>query len=145
MSSFEGNNRQEEIDIKIQNKDKNSEIDLVSAEQRVVNITETSTSMDDKKRVSIFTNSINSLDNTNKKILDLVFGVPYEIKNPKRIGNLRVLLYIKDYPIIVIGTDCKSLFHIFNSNRLLNSEAQYLCINCLDFILFSLVIFLQKQ
>ena len=110
MSSFEGNDRQEELDIKIQNKGKNKEIDLVSAEQRVVNNTETSMSMEDKKQISIFGNSINSLDNTNEKILDLVFGVPYEIKNPKRLGNLRVLLYIKDYPIIVIGTDCKSFF-----------------------------------
>ena len=38
--------------------------------------------------------------------------IPYEIKYPKKIGNLFAFFYIKNTPLIVIGKDCKWIFFI---------------------------------
>ena len=38
---------------------------------------------------------------------DLVFGTSIDIHNPRKIGAINAFLYIKGFPIIVIGPDCK--------------------------------------
>ena len=40
----------------------------------------------------------------------LIYGNDINIKNPKRLGNLRALLYINDYPLIVIGPNCNKFY-----------------------------------
>ena len=103
------------VAFKNQNNSNNSnEIDLVSSEQRIVNNLDTSLTIDNNKSQSIFNKNFNKTsDNSIDKKLDLIFGVPYENKYPKKIGNLRVFLYIKNIPIIVIGPNCKYFSYIF--------------------------------
>ena len=38
---------------------------------------------------------------------DLVFGTSIDIHNPRKIGAINAFLYIKGFPIITIGPDCK--------------------------------------
>ena len=114
MSSIEENNEPKgKIDS---NKNQNiiSEIDLVSSEQRIVNNLDTSLTVDNNKTQSIFKDNFNKTsDNSTDKKSDLIYGVPYENKYPKKIGNLRVFLYVKNIPIIVIGPNCKYFSYIF--------------------------------
>lgn len=37
---------------------------------------------------------------------DKLFGNDINIEKPSKLGKLRVLLYIKNYPLIVIGAHC---------------------------------------
>ena len=103
------------VEFKNQNNSNNSnEIELVSSEQRIVNNLDTSLTIDNNKSQTIFNKNFNKTsDNSIDKKLDLIFGVPYENKYPKKIGNLRVFLYIKNIPIIVIGPNCKYFSYIF--------------------------------
>ena len=41
-----------------------------------------------------------------------LYGNDINIKRPKKLGRLRALLYIKDYPLIMIGSKCKLFFNI---------------------------------
>ena len=109
MSSIEENNEPKGKIVANKNQNISSEIDLVSSEQRVVNNLDTSLTIDNNnKSQSVFNNNFNKTsDNSTDKKSDLIYGVPYENKYPKKIGNLRVCLYIKNIPIIVIGPDCK--------------------------------------
>ena len=100
MSSISTNNKEEIIDVKIKNQKIADEINLVSSEQRIVNNTDNSISIDNTNQNYIF-------NNENEKNIDLIYGVPYDIKYPKKIGNLKVFFYFKTYPIIVIGPECK--------------------------------------
>ena len=108
MSSIKENNEPKgKIDLN-KNQNISSEIDLVSSEQRIVNNSDTSLTIDNNKSQSVFNNNLNKIsDNSIDNKLDLIYGVPYENKYPKKIGNLRVFLYIKNIPIIVIGPNCK--------------------------------------
>ena len=38
---------------------------------------------------------------------DLVFGTSIDIHNPRKMGAINAFLYIKGFPLIVIGPDCK--------------------------------------
>lgn len=39
--------------------------------------------------------------------VDLVYGTSIDIYNPMNIGAIKAFLYIKGFPIITIGPDCK--------------------------------------
>ena len=39
-----------------------------------------------------------------------LYGNDINIKNPKKLGNLRVLLYIRDYPLIVLGPNSNNFY-----------------------------------
>ena len=116
MSLDENSNKIKEIDVEIQNKidnNSNNNIDLVSSEQRIVDnfdssISESHTSNNNKSIL----NNIKEINNSKKNNSELVFGIPYEIKHPKKIGNLFAFFYIKNTPLIVIGKDCKWIFFI---------------------------------
>jgi len=108
MYSVEENKKPEEITIKIKNQSSQNEIDLVSSDQKIINNTETSSSIDNDKQQSISNDNLNkTLDNFNEKKSELIYGVPYENKFPKRIGNLKVFFYINNSPLIVIGQNSK--------------------------------------
>ena len=116
MSLDENSNKIKEIDVEIQNKidnNSNNNIDLVSSEQRIVDnfdssISESHTSNNNNSIL----NNIKEINNSKKNDSELVFGIPYEIKYPKKIGNLFAFFYIKNTPLIVIGKDCKWIFFI---------------------------------
>ena len=111
MSLDENSNKIKEIDVEIQNKidnNSNNNIDLVSSEQRIVDnfdssISESHTSNNNNSIL----NNIKEINNSKKNNSELVFGIPYEIKYPKKIGNLIAFLYLKNTPLIVLSKDCK--------------------------------------
>ena len=108
MSSSENDNNKDVISVKIENGKVNNIIDLESSEQRIVNNADISLSISQENNQSnINTNLNNTKNNTTDIILDLLYGVPYEIKYPKKIGNLRILLYVQEFPLIIIGPECK--------------------------------------
>ena len=43
-----------------------------------------------------------------------LYGNNIIIKNPKKIGKMRVLFYCNNYPLIVIGPECKYYILILN-------------------------------
>ena len=53
----------------------------------------------------------NSKDNdySIKENNDKLFGNDITDKKPKKLGKLRTLLYIKDYPLIAIGSNSKQI------------------------------------
>lgn len=42
--------------------------------------------------------------------MNKLYGNDINIKRPKKLGRLRALLYIKDYPLIMIGSKCKQFY-----------------------------------
>ena len=69
------------------------EVDLISTNSKISNISSIVVSPKDKK--------------IELSPADLVFGTSIDIHNPRKIGEINAFLYIKDFPIIVIGPDCK--------------------------------------
>ena len=51
-------------------------------------------------------NDEQNLEKKNK----LIYGNDINIKKPKRLGNLTALLYINDYPLIVLGPNCNKFY-----------------------------------
>ena len=107
MSVDEENKKNKEMEVKIQNQIDNN-IDLVSSEQIIVNNIDSSLSIDNSKNKNQITfNNINVLNNSKNNNSELIYGAPYEIKYPKKIGNLIAFLYLKNTPLIVLSKDCK--------------------------------------
>ena len=107
MSIDEENKKNKEMEVKIQNQIDNN-IDLVSSEQIIVNNIDSSLSIDNSKNKNQITfNNINVLNNSRNNNSELIYGAPYEIKYPKKIGNLIAFLYLKNTPLIVLSKDCK--------------------------------------
>ncbi len=48
-----------------------------------------------------------SYNSSDKYPTDLIYGTSINIHNPRKIGLVRAFLYIKDFPLIIIGPDCK--------------------------------------
>ena len=107
MSIDEENKKNKEMEVKIQNQIDNN-IDLVSSEQIIVNNIDSSLSIDNSKNTNQITfNNINVLNNSKNNNSELIYGAPYEIKYPKKIGNLIAFLYLKNTSLIVLSKDCK--------------------------------------
>ena len=116
MSIDEENKKNKEMEVKIQNQIDNN-IDLVSSEQIIVNNIDSSLSKDNSKNKNQITfNNINVLNNSKNNNSELIYGAPYEIKYPKKIGNLIAFLYLKNTPLIVLSKDCKYAPLILNIN-----------------------------
>ena len=58
------------------------------------------------KELDILENSEKSWKENRGNKNKLIYGNDVNIKNPKKLGNLRAFLYINDYPLIVIGPNC---------------------------------------
>ncbi len=103
MSSSNENNPSFETQKKIINPKIYDEVELISSNQKMAN-TDTSgiikVSQNDilSKRSSI---------NTSISSIDLVYGTSIDMHNPRKIGSMNVFFYIKNFPLIVIGPDCK--------------------------------------
>ena len=39
-----------------------------------------------------------------------LYGNDINIKNPKKLGNLRAFIYINNYPLIAIGPNCNKFY-----------------------------------
>ena len=72
------------------------EVDLISSNMRISKSTHTNSIM--------ISSSYNSSD---KYPSDLIYGTSINIHKPRKIGLVRAFLYIKDFPLIIIGPDCK--------------------------------------
>ena len=73
-----------------------------------MNNIDSSLSIDNSKNKNQITfNNINVLNNSKNNNSELIYGAPYEIKYPKKIGNLIAFLYLKNTPLIVLSKDCK--------------------------------------
>ena len=51
-------------------------------------------------------------ENIENKEQNKLYGNDIKIKNPKTIGKMWAFLYYKDYPLIVIGPNCKKIFQL---------------------------------
>ena len=116
MSIDEENKKNKEMEVKIKSQidNNNIDIDLVSSEQIIVDNIDSSLSISNAKNKNQTTfNNINVLNNSKNNNSELIYGAPYEIKYPKKIGNLIAFLYLKNTPLIVLSKDCKyaSLIH----------------------------------
>ncbi len=49
-------------------------------------------------------------EESNKENGYKLYGNNINIKNPKKLGNLRALLYIRDYPLIVLGPNSNNFY-----------------------------------
>ena len=58
--------------------------------------------------LDLLDNSQNN-DYSIKETKDKLYGNDINDKKPRKLGKLRTLLYIKDYPLIAIGTNSKNL------------------------------------
>ena len=68
---------------------------------------------EDPNQNSIELDLLEDSENNNKENsekINKIFGNDIDIKNPKRLGNLRAFLYINDYPLIVLGPNCKYFY-----------------------------------
>ena len=75
------------------------EVDLISSNRRIEK-------SQDKNIIEISTID-KSIKKQEKPPSDLVYGAYIDIHKPKNIGAVKAFLYIKDFPLIVIGPDCK--------------------------------------
>ena len=53
-----------------------------------------------------------STENTENISTELILGSPIYFCNPRKIGSVKAFFYIKGFPIIIIGPDCKLLFYL---------------------------------
>ena len=84
------------------------EIDLISTNPKIPNAIDTSGTIEVSPKDNISRKiSLNSSVNSSTSSSDLIYGTSIEIKNPRNIGSMKAFFYINNYPIIVIGPDCK--------------------------------------
>ena len=80
------------------------EIDLISTNPKISNADTSGTEVSPKYNIS---KQISSSINSSASSSDLIYGISIEIKKPRNIGSMKAFLYINNFPIIVIGPDCK--------------------------------------
>ena len=107
MSFSNENKVSYETPTKVKNKNKKffDEVDLIASNQKISTTVDSSgvlevNSKDTPTNIS-FNSTVSPIDS------DLIYGTPITIKNPRKIGNMRAYLYINNFPLIVIGPDCK--------------------------------------
>ena len=60
--------------------------------------------------LELLEDSENNADENFEKKNKLIYGNDFNIKKPKRLGNLRAFFYINDYPLIAIGPNCNKFY-----------------------------------
>ena len=117
MSSSNENNTSFENQKKPVQANYFEEIDLISSNPKLSNTIDTSGNTDailnDKITKKYQKLSINSSTNTSSSSQDLVYGVSIEIKKPRKLGSVKAFIYINNFPLIVIGPNCKLFTFIF--------------------------------
>lgn len=84
------------------------EVELISASPKISTSTETSGIIQIKDK-NFINNNISKTSSINTSIgyTDLVFGVSIDIHNPRKLGSVNAFFYIKNFPVFIIGPDCK--------------------------------------
>ena len=107
MSSSNENKVSYETPTKVKNKNTKffDEVDLIASNQKISTTIDSSgvlevNSKDTPTKISV-NSTVSRIDS------DLIYGAPIIIENPRKIGNMRAYLYINNFPLIVIGPDCK--------------------------------------
>ena len=106
MSSSNENKVSYETPTKVKNKNTKffDEVDLIASNQKISTTIDSSflevNSKDTPTKISV-NSTISPTDS------DLIYGSPITNQNPRKIGNMRAYLYINNFPLIVIGPDCK--------------------------------------
>jgi hypothetical protein len=80
------------------------EFELISSNKKIPNTNDSSNIVEIRPNNII---SAESSINSSISSHDLIFGTPIEILKPKKIGKMYAFLYINNFPLIVIGPDCK--------------------------------------
>jgi hypothetical protein len=76
------------------------EVDLISSSNRRIE------KAHDNNAIEISSTEKTS-QKQDKPLSDLVYGASIDIRKPTNIGSVKAFLYIKDFPLIIIGPDCK--------------------------------------
>ena len=90
-------------------KNKNSkyyeEIDLIASNPKISSTIDSSGVLEEAKNTS---NKISVISiNSSIPDSDLIYGSPINIFYPRKIGKMKAFFYIYNFPLIVIGPDCK--------------------------------------
>ena len=85
------------------------EFELISASRKISNDTNTSEIIIPEKDIVAKKNRISniSLENSTYTPSELVYGVSIDVNNPRKIGAVNAFFYINNFPLIIIGPDCK--------------------------------------
>ena len=85
------------------------EVELISANRKISNDTNTSEIIIPEKDIEAKKNRISniSLSNSSFTPSELVYGVSIDVNNPRKIGAVNAFFYINNFPLIIIGPDCK--------------------------------------
>ena len=100
-----------------ENKEKPSkfheEIELIASNPKIPNSTTDSSIVIEVNSKENISNklSYNSSTNNATSSQNLLFGLPLNEGNPRKIGSLNAFLYINNSPLIVIGPHCKYIFY----------------------------------
>ena len=84
------------------------EVDLISSNRRMAKAMETTNTVE-------ISSTDNSSQKSEKSSPDLVYGASIDMHNPRNLGLVKAFLYIKGFPLIVIGPDCKHNIMIINN------------------------------
>ena len=74
------------------------EVDIITSNRRIIKSTE-SPSLE-----------VTQKDSSPKKFYistDLIFGVSINILKPRKIGSVKTFFYVNNFPLTIIGPDCK--------------------------------------
>ena len=106
----------------IKSKNSNNDISISTSIDSILNIEDNYSNGDDspsrlrlnrEQEISLKSNENNNNQNRNLIVKSyLLYGNHIENIHPKYLGKTRAFLYINNYPLIIIGPDCK-YFKIF--------------------------------
>ena len=85
------------------------EVELISSNKKISN-TNDSSNIVEMRPTNII--STDSSINTSISSQDLIYRTPIDNPSPKKIGKMHVFLYVNNFPLIVIGPDCKFFLYI---------------------------------
>ena len=109
MSSSSGNKMSFETDNSKGHNKFTEEFELISGNRKISNDTNTSEIIIPEKYIVSKKNRISNISLTSSTFTpsELVYGVSIDVNKPRKIGAVNAFFYIKNFPLIVIGPDCK--------------------------------------
>ena len=99
-------NNESKIALEINNKKPSmlyDEVDLISTNRRINKTTDNSGIL----VVNQNDNLPKRLDNSTVDYTNLVYGISIDIHNPRKMGLVYAFFYINNFPLFIIGPDCK--------------------------------------
>ena len=91
------------ISLEINNKKPSilyDEVDIISTNRKILKPVDGSSGISNSKE--------DKIDKNNTEISnELLFGISINVRQPRKLGSVNAFFYIKGFPLIVIGPDCK--------------------------------------